>query len=135
MSSFTPLPTLDLGPPERVPTTQPGSRGGSRVVEIRGGFDLNIANNTLIVALPKCVAAGLSITLQAGAWGTATLSLKIPVPGTLLAFATAKNLSAEGVLSLSETECLGLTQVAVVVTAAAGAFALAAITTSVEEAP
>lgn len=134
MSGFDSFAALTGVEAVKLSKVQPGSRGGSRVVETIGGFNLNTANNTLIVQLPKCVASTVTVTLQAGTWSSASVSLKLPSPGKLLAFSPAKDLAAEGSLAISESESLGLTQVAIVVTAAAGAFSLATITVSVEEA-
>ena len=111
---------------------EPGARGGSRVIFEVGGFDLSRGGTVLYVPLPRSIAATVSVTLAAGAWGSSAVAVKRPVGGTLLDFASAKSLSAEGAIVLSEEECLGLTEIAVVVTTAAGAFALGVVNVAVE---
>lgn len=115
--------------------TQPGARGGRRVVVSEGGFDLDQLHNVMIVPLPRCVGAYISVTPAAGTWGTAVVAVQIPAVGTYLDFGTAKGLTAGGgLISLTEEDCLGLPEIAIVVTTKEGAFSRAAITVQIEEA-
>lgn len=113
---------------------EPGARGGSRVIFEVGGFDLSRGGTVLYVPLPRSIAATVSVTLAAGTWGSTEIGIKRPVGGTLLDFGTAKSLSAPGAVVIAEEECLGLTEIAIVVETAAGGFALGVVNVAVEEA-
>lgn len=112
----------------------PGVRGGSRLLLTEGAFDIARANTVLYVPMPRVVAATVAVSLLTGAWGGAQISVKRPVAGGLLAFADAKDLAAAGAIVLSEEECLGLSEIAIVVTTGSStAGSLAVVNVMVEE--
>lgn len=130
---FIPQPVSDATITPHV-KSQPGVRGGRRLVMSEGGFDLNELHNSKIIQLPRCVGAYISVTPAAGTWGTAAVAVQIPSVGKFLDFGTAKGISAGGgLISLTEEDCLGLTEIAIVVTTAEGAFSRAAVTVQIEE--
>jgi len=124
----------DGGTPVQVSKVTAGVRGGSRLLYSEGAFDIARANTTLYVPLPRVVAATVSLTILSGAWGGGQVSIKRPVAGTLLAFADAKTISADGAITLSEEECLGLSEIAIVVSnASSTAGSMAVVNVMVEE--
>lgn len=111
-----------------------GVRGGSRLLLTEGAFDIAQINKVLYVPMPRVVAATVAVSILTGAWGGAQVSVKRPVAGGLLAFADAKDLSAAGSIVLSEEECLGLSEIAIVVVAASSTGgSLAVVNVMVEE--